>query len=512
MTDNSALSGRYVRKAQLGHGAMGDVWLADDQLLHRPVAIKQLRAADAADGMGLDRIVREARLAARLSHPNAVGVFDLVVEDDQPYVVMEYVAGDTLADRIRATGGIGLDAARSIIGQVAAALDAAHSAGIVHRDVKPANILITDQGVAKLADFGIARQAGDATITQTGMLVGTPSYLAPEVARGGAPSPASDLWSLGATLFAALEGRPPFGEQGQDALSVLFRVVSEPAPAAVHAGPLQGLVARLLDPDAARRPSAADVVRALSAGSSQAGTSGYAGGAPGNAGATVPMLASLPRMPGNPTTRVMPHAHPPQGGLPAPGPGGQRPRSRRAIRLRWIAVAAVAVIAAAVAIVLLKANGTTTKARQPSSPAPQSKPTHPATPSTSATSPAQTASRSAGHTPSATPTLMVAPTMRRFVHDYYALIPHDLPTAFTWLGPGLRAQGFDAYRQWWSQFSSVHVTLLAANPEARTVTIRLVAKPVGGGDPATDVERLGLITSPDGQRLLINSDEVVGGR
>ena len=234
VTDNSALTGRYLRRSRLGHGAMGDVWLADDQLLHRPVAIKQLRAVgDGTDHVGLDRIVREARLAARLSHPNAVGVFDLVVEQGQPFVIMEYVAGQTLADRIRDTGGLGLGAARSVIGQVAGALDAAHSVGIVHRDVKPSNILITDRGVAKLADFGIARQAGDTAITQTGMVVGTPSYLAPEVARGVRPTPASDIWSLGATLYAAIEGNPPFGDRSDDPLSVLVRIVSEPAPPAL---------------------------------------------------------------------------------------------------------------------------------------------------------------------------------------------------------------------------------------------------------------------------------------
>ncbi|HKF34333.1 MAG TPA: serine/threonine-protein kinase [Jatrophihabitantaceae bacterium] len=183
MSERSALTDRYVRRRLLGRGAMGDVWLADDQLLHRPVAIKQLRSVgDTQDRTNLDRIVREARLAARLSHPNAVGVFDLVIDNGMPYVVMEYVAGKTLAERIHERGRLGVDDARSVIGQVAAALAAAHAAGIVHRDVKPSNILITERGLAKLADFGVARQAGHATLTQTGLVIDTPAYLAP---RGG---------------------------------------------------------------------------------------------------------------------------------------------------------------------------------------------------------------------------------------------------------------------------------------------------------------------------------------
>src|SRR5262249_47832421 len=154
VSERSALTDRYVRRRLLGRGAMGDVWLADDQLLHRPVAIKQLRSVgDTQDRTNLDRIVREARLAARLSHPNAVGVFDLVIDNGMPYVVMEYVAGKPLAERIHERGRLGVDDARSVIGQVAAALAAAHAAGIVHRDVKPSHILITERGLAKLPDF-----------------------------------------------------------------------------------------------------------------------------------------------------------------------------------------------------------------------------------------------------------------------------------------------------------------------------------------------------------------------
>ena len=167
---------------------------------------------------------------------------------------MEYVAGKPLAERIHEQGRLGVDDARSVVGQVAAALAAAHAADIVHRGVKPSNILITDRGLAKLADFSVARQGSDATLTQTGLVIGTPAYLAPEVAQGAPPSPASDVWSLGATLFASVEGEPPFTATSSDPLTVLVRIVSAPAPAAQHAGAPQPLLARMLDQQPARRP------------------------------------------------------------------------------------------------------------------------------------------------------------------------------------------------------------------------------------------------------------------
>ena len=251
---------RYRRVRSLGRGAMGEVWLADDTLLGRSVAIKQLRTdPDAGLGEWGDRMRREARLAAQLNHPNAVAVYDLIIDDEQPYVIMEYVPGDSLAQRIRSAGTLAAGEAGYWIGQVAAALEAAHANGILHRDVKPANILITPEGSAKLADFGVARSLRDATHTQTGIMVGTPAYLAPEVAQGGDPLSASDIWSLGATLYAAIEGRPPFGTGADNPLALLARIVSDQVPAAEHAGPLRPIIAAMLSRDPAGRPHAGEV-------------------------------------------------------------------------------------------------------------------------------------------------------------------------------------------------------------------------------------------------------------
>ena len=388
---------------------------------------------------------------------------------------MEYVAGKTLAERIHEQGRLGVDDARSVVGQVAAALAAAHAADIVHRGVKPSNILITDRGLAKLADFGVARQGSDATLTQTGLVIGTPAYLAPEVAQG-APSPASDVWSLGATLFASVEGEPPFTATSSDPLTVLVRIVSAPAPAAQHAGALQPLLARMLDQQPARRPSAAEAADRLR-------TTRGVGSSLAQSTLPTPPIVAAPTL----ASRPAPVPTTPLDVVPA-----GRPRWP----WRWIALAAGVAILVAVAALLLTRQGTTNRA-QSSRPPP---------------APASSSSHSAP-TPSTTPVAgnpMTAPTMRQFVQNYYALIPGNLQTAFEQLGPGLSAQGFDAYRAWWSQFSSVDVTPLAADPAAGTVTIRLSAVRANGS-VARDTEKLTSITSPDRAHLLINNSQVVAG-
>ena len=196
---------RYRRLVLLGGGSMGEVWLADDLWLHRRVAIKTLRVDPSAgdDPASADRMLRAARAAAQLHHPHVVEVFDLVVEAGQPCVVMEYVDGESLAARIGRLGPLALVDAAGLIGQVAGALHAAHRAGIVHGDVKPANIMIDSAGNAKLADFGIARGAGGLAPTRTGQLTGTLAYTAPEAARTGELTSAGDVWSLGAPVCRA---------------------------------------------------------------------------------------------------------------------------------------------------------------------------------------------------------------------------------------------------------------------------------------------------------------------
>lgn len=214
---------------------MGAVHLARDEVLGRDVAIKRIGMLPGATSPDLARAEREARLAAMLNHPHVVSVFDLVADQDHHWLVMEYVDGESLADRIRHGGGLDHADAARLMWQVADALVTAHRAGITHRDVKPSNILLTDSGQAKLTDFGIARFHADASLTQTGLVTGSPAYLAPEVATGSGAGAPSDVWSLGATLFHVLAGKPPY-DVSENLIGGLYKVVHEEPPRLADAG------------------------------------------------------------------------------------------------------------------------------------------------------------------------------------------------------------------------------------------------------------------------------------
>ncbi|WP_226367574.1 serine/threonine-protein kinase [Pseudonocardia sp. ICBG162] len=243
-------AGRYRVDGPLGSGAMGTVWSGFDEVLHRRVALKELKIPDgipAGEKLELrERIMREARALAGLSHPNVVTVFDVLDSGgDEPLVVMELVPSKNLAAAITELGR--LDAAQAgVVGHgTAAALRAAHRAGITHRDVKPGNVLISDDGRIKLTDFGIARNESDAPMTSAGLVLGSPAYIAPEVAAGQPVTPAADLWGLGATLWAAVEGRPPYDVDG-DPVRTITEVVDGPVPAPTVTGPLAEVIAGLM--------------------------------------------------------------------------------------------------------------------------------------------------------------------------------------------------------------------------------------------------------------------------
>src|SRR5579875_3479770 len=247
---------------------MGSVWEAWDERLQRKVALKKLDVQpglseqDAA--MIRDRALREARITARLHHPHAVPVYDVVDDDGQPCLVMQLVPSRSLSTIVRSEGALPVARVARIGAEVASALAAAHEAGIVHRDVKPGNVLIDDAGAAKITDFGISHALGDVTLTSTGMVTGTPAYLAPEVARGERSTPASDVFSLGATLYAAVEGRPPFGA-GDNPMATLHRVASGRPDPPQLSGPLTPLLGRMLAPRPGDRPTTDEVARRLRA-------------------------------------------------------------------------------------------------------------------------------------------------------------------------------------------------------------------------------------------------------
>ncbi|MFI6805624.1 protein kinase [Streptomyces luteogriseus] len=263
------LAGRYRVTAALGRGGMGVVWKAVDEVLGREVAVKELRTYTDAAGPELAalqvRMQREARAAARVRHPGVIAVHDIAQVDGRPLIVMELVDGPSLDDVLRERGTLDPDEAAGIGAKVMDALAAAHRAGVLHRDVKPGNILLDRSGRVVLTDFGIATMDdpgdGSAThLTRSGELVGSLDYLAPERAQGADPGPASDIWALGATLYAAVEGSSPF--RRTSTFSTLTAIVSEPLPEPRRAGPLGPVLQRLMDKRPESRPEA-DQARAL---------------------------------------------------------------------------------------------------------------------------------------------------------------------------------------------------------------------------------------------------------
>lgn len=248
------VAGRYRALRQLGRGGMGVVWLAEDLVIGRRVALKELPTSSPEEA---ERVLREARTAGRLNSPNVVGVYDVIIEDGTTYLVMELVEAPTLAAVMKQDGALPADRVVSIGLHVLSALETAHAAGIVHRDVKPSNIMVLPDGGAKLADFGIARAMDDPRLTATGTMMGTPGYMAPELFNGSVPSPASDLWALGATLFHAVEGRSPF--MRDTTASTMHAVLYEPPVLKVGSGPLAAVIMRLLTRAVEGRPTAAQV-------------------------------------------------------------------------------------------------------------------------------------------------------------------------------------------------------------------------------------------------------------
>jgi eukaryotic-like serine/threonine-protein kinase len=255
------VAGRYRLRSVLGSGAMGTVWSAYDEFLRRPVAVKEILLPPGVTTAQADelreRTLREARAIAVLSHPNVIVLHDVARENDEPFVVMELLPSHSLAELLREHGPLGVEQAAAVGEAVAAALEAAHDAGITHRDVKPGNVLVAEDGRIKLTDFGIARNVSEATMTRTGMTLGSPSYIAPEVASGRAVTPAADLWGLGATLFHAVEGRPPYDADG-DPLETVGKVVKGKVPRP-SPGPLAPVITGLMAKEPDKRISLREV-------------------------------------------------------------------------------------------------------------------------------------------------------------------------------------------------------------------------------------------------------------
>ncbi|MGW0733142.1 protein kinase domain-containing protein [Streptomyces sp. NPDC002851] len=340
------IAGRYRLTEQIGRGGMGTVWRVQDEVLGRQVALKRLHAqphlSDDELATLYERMRREARSAARIGHPNVVVVHDVVDDGGQPCIVMEYVPAATLDALLK--DGRTLppeEAARIGLGMVAA-LRAAHAAGVLHRDVKPGNVMIGAEGRVVLTDFGIAMTADASTLTKTGEMVGSINYMAPERIRGQKSGPASDLWALGATLYQAVEGHPPF--RRDTAMEAAYAIAVDPLEPPKQAGPMTPLIEALLSKDPEDRPSAEQTEQALRTARS--------GGSNGLTGATAiqPPAASASAAPAAPATPRTPPASTASTAAQSAGQDGEVSGRRRGRKGRILVSATAAVAAAAAAI------------------------------------------------------------------------------------------------------------------------------------------------------------------
>jgi eukaryotic-like serine/threonine-protein kinase len=486
VTDEGKLiAGRYRIASRLGSGAMGVVWQARDERLHRTVAIKQVLLPSALSGIEAEeanhRAMREGRITARLHHPHAIAVFDVVEYEGQPFLIMEYLPSKSLAT-VLSIKGVLLPATVARIGsQIASALAAAHKAGIIHRDIKPGNILLADDGTAKITDFGISHAVGDVTVSATGMLAGTPAYLAPEVAQGHSAGFPSDVFSLGSTLYTALEGMPPFG-LNTNPIALLHQVAMGEIATPQQSGPLTPLLLHLLQSNPEQRPTMPQAHDALAALAVR--LSGSHGGL---AVPTVPLSHNDPRCEPVLTTQLSPRQSappqqtPPQE-IPTTGartevdatigqpPTGSAPNgSPQHRRLGLVAgIMAIVLLTIGVLATVLISSGKTTsgaitgvEAAHPTSTlgAPAENPTVP-TPSRSR-NPAQVITSG---NPQDT-----REQVQQAITDYYALMPENLPAGWRRLTANYQqshAGGFTGYQNFWNLVQRVTVSDISAEQGA----------------------------------------------
>jgi serine/threonine-protein kinase len=319
LSPDLTIADRYALQERVAIGGMGEVWRARDVVLDRRVAVKVLKAEYAADPRFLDRFRAEAKHAAGLSHPGIASIFDYGEIDEMAFLVMEYVDGEPLSDLLARVGRLPADRALDVVGQAGLALQAAHDAGVVHRDVKPGNLIVRPDGVVKVTDFGIARAVDAVPLTQTGMVIGTAAYLSPEQAAGKTVTPATDVYSLGVVAYECLSGERPFA--ADSAVATAMAHLSAPPPPLPKDTPpiVADLVNRALEKEPDRRPPSA-----------------------GDFGRTALALAATLRQPAGGDTKLLTAAYPTTGERPAPRP--VPPAEQRRLRNIFIAVGAAVVI------------------------------------------------------------------------------------------------------------------------------------------------------------------------
>ncbi|WAL66959.1 serine/threonine-protein kinase [Amycolatopsis cynarae] len=467
------IAGRYRLQRRIGGGAMGVVWLAKDELLDRTVAVKQLLLSPNLSKEDAEharkRSSREARIAARLQHRHAITVFDVADDDGLPVLIMEYLPSRSLSEVQSDRGALPPAEVARIGAQAAHALAAAHDAGIVHRDVKPGNILLGDDGITKITDFGISKATDDGTLTGSGSFAGTPAYLSPEAARGEKPSPASDVFSLGATLYTIVEGRFPYGET-ENQMAMLYAAAAGRFNPPQKAGPLTEPLNRMMRLDPAERPTMAEVAAELEEISRSA-----------------------------------------------------RERSRPVLLYAGIAV--VLLVAAVVTTVLVlkpwggkvndnAANGASTSATASSAqpgPAPAESGGKSGSPNSGPSSPPQSSPSAPQPTGGTSATGVVGgdtSSAVQTVTTYYSIMPGNPDLGWTMLGPALQAQGKAEYANWWSKASDLKVVTPAH--EIGQNLVEIVFEYTYSGGRFREIHDLGMINQ--GGRYLINTDKNVGSR
>jgi serine/threonine protein kinase len=490
------IGNRYRLEERIGAGAMGAVWRGVDELLGRMVAVKELLAVLPGTSapeieQSRQRILREGRIGARLQHPHVISMFDLVIHEDRPWLVMEYLPSESLAARITLHGRLHAAEVAEIGRQVADGLAAAHLVGVVHRDVKPGNVLIAANELVKLSDFGVSRAVDEVQLTRTGVIAGTPAYLAPEVAQGRQPTAASDVFALGATLYTAVEGTPPFGLD-DNAYALLHKVATDEPEPPRQAGPLAGILMQLLSVDPEARPSAAqarDMLATVAAG----------------------QVDSHPGPLGTFRTEEAPAEA--EGSEPAQVDGPLR--RRRVTVLLGLLLGVLVLVGGATILTLTSASGGLAAAPPASPPVTTASTPTAATPASTAPpppSPAPTNSPTPSPTPSSIAASAPAPAPApppgtdpvTFVQRYYALLPGNTDAAFALLGPQARSQsgGAAGFTRFYARMQSVTVhNLRLAGPKTVNGTVRFVQK---DGTTSNEPYRF-VMTTDDSRKMIIES-------
>ncbi|MCT2581640.1 serine/threonine-protein kinase [Actinophytocola gossypii] len=452
MNVDDLVAGRYRLTERLGAGGMGVVWRAHDERLRRTVAIKEVLLPPALDDTRLDEIrrrtMREGRIAAKLHHPQLIAVYDVIEDDGRPFIVMEHLPSTSLSRVLDDKGALPPQEVARIGAEAAAALASAHAAGVVHRDVKPANILVGDNGTVKITDFGVSRVVEDVTGTSTGTFVGSPAYLAPEVAQGRDVTFPGDVYSLGATLYTAVEGNPPAGKSDNPML-LLHRIASGSVEPPTKAGPLTDILLRLLHADPDQRPTMEQARTTLAAIAD---------------GRT---------------------AEPPPPTAPVPPPAPAREANRRRGPLALAALFVVVAVATTLIVLATTGDDTDNPAAPPDPSPTESTPdtntntqtettTDSETTTTTTTQPTQSSPTTEEPPDQNTPPPNPAATPAAAVSSYYALMPGNPEEGWTRLTPNFQqnqALGYANYVDYWSGIDAAPASQISAQGSTVEVTI-----------------------------------------